>query len=206
MTAGTDTRTRAGRLRLMARLNLARHGVDLLHSKEEALQRERTRLEGHVARTKQQWEQRCIDAAAWLLRSRALGASEELTSIVTRGPGSATVSANWQASMGITYPGVVDCTPGPEPTLTSTSALRPSIDAYRIALHSAAEHASTTTALHRLDAELDSTRRRRRAIEQRLVPDLEHTLHDLDLHLDEQDRDEALRVHLASAQQETEHR
>lgn len=203
MTTAANPRTRAGRLRLVARLELARHGVDLLHSKEEALQRERTRLEGHVARTRNQWEQSCTDAAAWLLRSRAMGASEELASIVAFGSNPATVTAHWQASMGITYPGDVDCTPGTEPTVTTTAALRPTIDAYRIALTVAAEHASTTAALRRLDAELGNTRRRRRAIEQRLLPDLEEALRDLDLHLDEQDRDEALRVHIATKQHGT---
>lgn len=203
MSAGTTTRTRAGRLRLMARLQLARHGADLLHSKEEALQRERVRLEGHVARTQQQWEHSCRDAASWLLRSRALGASGEIASIITRGPGPAAVTTHWQTSMGITYPGGVDCTPAPDPVVTSTAALRPTIDSYRLAFQAAAEHASTTAALRRLNTELAGTRRRRRAIEQRLVPRLESALHDLDLHLDEQDRDEALRVHIANSQRGT---
>jgi len=203
MTTGTTTRTRAGRLRLMARLQLARHGADLLHSKEEALQRERTRLEGHVTRTQQQWEQTSGEAAACLLRSRALGASAELTSIITRGPEPADVTPHWQTSMGVTYPGSIECTLQADPVVTSTAALRPTIDAYRLALQAAANHASTTSALQSLDTELANTRRRRRAIEQRLIPRLETTIHDLDLHLDEQDRDEALRVHIATGRQET---
>ena len=203
MTTDTPVRTRAGRLRLIARLEMARHGIELLHSKEEALQRERVRLEAHVGRTKQRWEQSFDDAAAWLLRSRALGASAELASIISQERELATVTPHWQTSMGVTYPGVVDCTPAPEPVVSSTAALRPTIDAYRLALQVAAEHASTTTALQRLNAELAAIRRRRRAIEQRLVPRLETTLHDLDLHLDEQDRDEALRVHIAIHQKGT---
>ncbi len=198
MTARTDTRTRAARLQLTARLDLASHGADLLHSKEEALRRERIRLEGHVTRTKNRWEHSCREASTWLLRARALGASDELASLVTSEPAPATVTPHWQTSMGITYPGSVDTTAGPEPTVTSTSALRPTIDAFRLALSTAADHASTTAALTRLDNELADTRRRRRAIEQRLLPRLESTLHDLDLYLDEQDRDDALRVHIAT--------
>jgi V/A-type H+-transporting ATPase subunit D len=88
------------------------------------------------------------------------------------------------------------------PSLVSTSALRPTVDAYRDALDAAATQASTTAALRRLDLELASTRRRRRAIGERLVPHLEQALHELDLHLDEQDREEALRVQLAVNRQE----
>ena len=40
------------------------------------------------------------------------------------------------------------------------------------------------------------------AIEERLVPGLDAELHDLDLHLDELDREEALRVRLATDRQE----
>ena len=202
MTAGASTRTRAGRLRLISRLDLARHGVDLLHSKEEALQREGVRLEAHVSRTKYQWDLCCSGATTSLLRSRALGASAELASLVTQSRATAAVTPHWETSMGISYPGVIDVTPGPEPTLTSTAALRPTVDAYVLALQAGADHAATTEALRRLSTELGATRRRRRAIEQRLIPLLVTQLHALDLHLDEQDRDEATRVHIAVVQRE----
>ncbi len=201
-----NTRTRAERLRLVHRLELARRGTELLHSKEEVLQRERVRLEAHVARTEQAWTENCSSAAGALLRSRALGASGELDSIIRRRLGSAQVTPHWETSMGIVYPGVVDAATGPTPTVTSTAALRPAIDAYEAALRAAAGHSSTTAALRRLTAELGKTRRRRRAIEQRLLPSLESTLHDLDLHLDEQDREEALRVHTATGRRETRRR
>jgi vacuolar-type H+-ATPase subunit D/Vma8 len=44
---------------------------------------------------------------------------------------------------------------------------------------------------------VSNTRRRRRAIEQRLRPRLESQLHKLDLDLDERDRDAAVRTQLA---------
>lgn len=203
MISGKDTQTRAERLRLVRKLELAHRGTELLRSKEEALQRERVRLEAHVARTEQAWNERCDNAAEALLRSRTLGASGELQSIIDRTPGSAQVNPHWETSMGIVYPGVVDAATGPTPTVTSTAALRPAIDCYEAALLAAAGHGATTAALHRLTAELGKTRRRRRAIEQRLLHSLESTLHDLDLHLDEQDREEALRVHTATRRRET---
>ncbi|RLE23850.1 MAG: hypothetical protein DRJ50_05510 [Actinobacteria bacterium] len=105
--------------------------------------------------------------------------------------------------MGITYPGSLECSSGTQRGLTSTAALRPTMDAYHQALEASALHAATSAALRYLESELASTRRRRRAIGERLVPSLETSLHDLDLHLDEQDREEALRVHMAVEQHKT---
>lgn len=202
MSINPGIQTRAGRLGLIHQLELARHGVDLLRSKEDALQREQVRLEAHVVRTRARWGEACADAFSWLLRARALGASDEIAALVTLGEASANISPHWQASMGVTYPGIVDVVSGPEPTVVSTAALRPTIDAYQKALSTGAAHASSTTAWRGLSGELNDTRRRRRAIEQRLVPQLEASLHGLDLHLDEQDRDEALRTQLAIKQHE----
>ena len=202
MTIASGARNRAVRLRLTTRLATARHAADLLHNKEQALQRERSRLEGHTDRTERAWTTRCDEATTWLMRARALGASGELARLIEHGSDPASIDANWQTAMGITYPGIVSCSPGTTPSLVSTAALRPTVDAFREALDAAATHAATTAALRRLDVELASTRRRRRAIGERLVPRLEQALHDLDLHLDEQDREEALRVQLAVNRQE----
>jgi V/A-type H+-transporting ATPase subunit D len=202
MTTAPGARNRAVRLRLTIRLAAACHAADLLHNKEQALQRERSRLEGHTDRTERDWARRCEQATTWLMRARALGASDELARLIEHGPDPASIDANWQSAMGIMYPGAVTCSPGTTPPLVSTSALRPTVDAYRDALDAAATHASTPAALRRLDHELASTRRRRRAIGERLVPQLEQALHELDLHLDEQDREEALRVQLAVNRQE----
>ena len=202
MTSSRSTTSRAARLELMARLDLARHAADLLHSKELALQRERVRLEGHADRAREEWERCCEDAAVWLQRSRALGATDELDALVEQGPEPADVAIQWQVSMGITYPGSVDCTPGVQTGLASTSALRPAEQAHDRALVAAATHAASFAAATRLDTELANTRRRRRAIEERLLPRLESGLHELDLDLDEQDREEALRVQLAVGQRD----
>ena len=200
-TTMNGSRSRAARLHLITRLDLARHAVELLHSKEQALQRERARLEVHAERASDAWTRSADDAAAWLQRSRALGAADELEVIVAHGPQRAEVVIDWQNSMGITYPGDVRCTPAVQPDLTASAALMPTMQAHHRALDAAATHAATRTALARLDTELATTRRRRRAIGDRLVPRLEDDLRVLELDLDEQDREEALRVRLASDEQ-----
>lgn len=202
MIGGAGPRTRAGRLSLVARLDLVRYASGLLRSKEEALERERVRLEGHAARARDEWVRRCAEATAELVRARMLGASGELSLLVAAAVSTASFEPDWQTSMGIAYPGSVECQPGEQPAVVSTAALLPAIDAYRRALRAAADHAAADAAMHRLEAELAGTRRRRRAIEDRLQPDLERLVHELDLHLDELDREEALRVRTATERRE----
>jgi vacuolar-type H+-ATPase subunit D/Vma8 len=192
-------RTRADRLRLLDRIALARRAGELLRSKEEALERESERLEGHLTRARAEWERLARDAAGHLVRARVLGGGGEVAALGEVAP-TATVTPHWQASMGIVYPGEVTCVPGPMPALTSTAALRPAAAAYREALVAAATVAAADEAGRRLDAELAQTRRRRRAVEERLLPDLLDRRHRLDLRLDELDREEAQRVRAASAQ------
>ena len=203
MTRITRNANRSARLQLRANLDLASHAVELLHNKEEALQREQARLEGHAKRTEKQWQDHCREANTWLLRSRALGASSEIATIVDDAFRPAEVTIAWETAMGVTYPGKVHCAKAIAPTLTSTAALVPTATSYQEALAAGAEHAASTAALHRLETELSNTRRRRRAIEQRLQPRLETQLHQLDLDLDERDRDAAVRTHLATRHKST---
>lgn len=202
MSGDRPTRNRAGRLRLAGRLELAHHAVVLLRTKEEALRRERMRLEGHVTRSAERWRTSCHQATRRLLEARLVGASGELDALVARGPDPAVIVPNWQSSMGIVYPGDVRCEPGRRPAMTATAALVAATDAFRDALDAAADHATTTTAWRRLDAELATTRRRRRAIEEHLAPRLEAQLRDLDLHLDELDREQAVRVSIAATRRD----
>ena len=195
--------TRAGRQRLLARLDLADRAAGLLRNKEEALERERVRLAGHDTRARDEWRRRSQHALEKLLRARSLGAGPELELLIgTPVVSPAEFAPDWQTSMGITYPGDVRCEPATVPEVTSTAALLPAAEAYRRALVAAAEHAATSAAIRRLDAELRSTRRRRRAIEERLQPALESARRSLDLRLDERDRSEAVRVRAATRRTE----
>ena len=192
---------RAARLETMARLAMANHATTLLRSKEEALERERSRLVGHEDRSRTDWIERCRQATEALLRARAMGASDEITRLIQRGPSGATISADWEDSMGISYPGEVTCRPASPTDLAGTAALVPAMAAFRSALEAAARHAATTMALERLDLELGDTRRRRRAIGDHLVPRIDAELRALELVLDEQDREEAVRSRLAKDRQ-----
>jgi len=199
--SGGPSTDRATRLRLQKRLDLTRHAVELLRSKEEALRREATRLRGHARRTDEEWVERAGRAATWLLRARALGAGGGLTARPEpRIP--ATLELDWRGSMGVIYPGSVTCTAGAGPAPMGTAALGPATEAAAAALVAGARHAAATTALHRVEGELAVTGRRRRALERRLRPRLEAQLHRLDLALEERERDAALRTRLATRRPE----
>lgn len=202
MSVDDTARTPADRLRLIRQVELAAHAAELLRSKEGALEHERARLAAHATRSRSDWESRCREASTWLARARVLGASDELARLVAVGGPEASVEPDWQTSMGIAYPGGVDCTPGAAPPLVSTAALRPATDAFAKALRAGARHAAATMALRRLDEELADTRRRRRAIDDHLRPGLERRVQELDLRLDELDREESLRVRLATRDRE----
>lgn len=198
----TSNLTRADRLRLIRRMEMARRASDLLRSKEEVLERERVRLEGHAGRADERWHHEYEAAAAALLRARMLGVSPELDGLVAAGSSAASVTPDWTMSMGVVYPGDVGCEPGPLPGANSTAAVVPAAESYRSALRAAAVAAAAAEAVRRLDVELAATRRRRRAVEQHLVPSLEADLRRLDLGLDELDREEALRIRTATQRQE----
>lgn len=189
-------RTRADRLRLVEQEEVAAHAAELLRSKEEALERERDRLEGYARRAEDDWSEAGTAANVALLRARMLGASDDLCAPTVRSARAA-VQPDWQVSMGVAYPGSVEVEPGDPPAVTSTAALGPAVERYRDALTAAARQAAAAMAVRRLDAELAATRRRRRALEDRLIPSLADARHRLDLHLDELDRDEAMRVVIA---------
>ena len=192
---------RAARLQLRSRLDLAHHASELLRHKEDALQREHTRLEAHAKRTEALWHAQMHEAATWLLRVRALGGSSELAQLVNP-PQPATIQTAWQTAMGVTYPGTVRCQPAPFPQVTSTAAFAPSTTAYRTALEAAARHGAASAALSRVEAELANTRRRRRALEKHLQPRLRAQLHAIDLVLDEHERDAAQRTRIAARSRE----
>jgi vacuolar-type H+-ATPase subunit D/Vma8 len=196
----SKSRTRSDRLRLVRQLELADRAVDLLRSKEEALERERVRLSGHATRAEEAWTSAMGEAADWLVRARMLGAEADLRRLASApGERQVTVTIDQRRAMGVEYPERIDVSTVPIPEITTTAALGPATAAYRAALVAGADHGAVAAAMRRLDAELDDTRRRRRAIDEHLRPTLEQRRHDLELHLDEADREEALRVRVALA-------
>lgn len=104
----------------------------------------------------------------------------------------------WRSLMGITFPARTSVDAPQEAAaaggLGRSSALSPAASAYREAVEAALDHAAATRALELVDRELSATRYRLRALENRWVPKLEQTLHDVELSLAEQEREDMVRA------------
>ena len=182
---------RAGRLALIRRLDTARAGLDLLERKRRILAGELARLQLLTERTGTAWRAAAGDADRWLARSRELDGAELLAAAVPDTP--ARVEVEERVAMGVRYPHDARAVPPPQPRLSGSSALVLAATAHREALTAAARHAAAERAKALVASELEATSARRRALDRRWIPRLSGQLHRLALHLDELEREEAVR-------------
>lgn len=184
---------RAGRLWLLARLAFARRSLDLLDRKHQLLIAELAGLGERRAEAERRWQQACAEAERWGLRANALGGDSDVTLAAASVAGQADVRVPWRNTMGVLHPGDPRCSfpelPGTEGA-AGNGAIPPAADAYRAALEAAAVYAAADRSFLLLEAELRSTARRRRGVEHHRIPSLETSLHQLELRLEEIEREE----------------
>lgn len=194
---------RTGLLWLQHRLALADRAASRLDQKLRILFTEQATYALLVDRTGPEWEQSCRDADEWLLRAALLDGQEGV-----RPPGGlapAQVQIDWTTSLGTTYPARGTCTmPDPDPhhAGVSSAASTEATAACRRALEAAVAHAVASTAAHAIDAEVATTRRRLRGVQDRWVPRLAVALAGLRLSLDEAEHAEGTRMRWAADRQE----
>lgn len=186
---------RAGRVWLRRRLEVAERGAGLLETKLRILAAEEQRFMLLVERTEQEWLSSVAEAETWMARGRLLGGQR---SIRLAGPASpAHVYVDWDTTMGVQYPASAHTRlpdPPPDAPTADNSALVMTRTAYREALRRGAEHAAASAALDAVRAEVVSTRRRLRALEKRWTPRLEEARAGLAETLDEQEREDGVRM------------
>lgn len=187
---------RAGRLWLRRRLAVARRGVELLDQELRILRTEQERLDLLVQETGAAWRDRCREAERWLLRGAIVGGEREVR--MATGPGVAAMEVAFGGVMGVRYP--ADATvelpePAPSARPPGDTGLLIAVDAYREALLAAVRHAVADTARRIVAAEVVEVGRRKRAISRRWVPRLEAALRELGQRLEDQERDELVRLH-----------
>jgi V/A-type H+-transporting ATPase subunit D len=192
---------RMGRLWLRERLAVAARAADLLEQKRRALRGEAQRLGQLAEDTRTRWEETCREAETWLLRAAVVGGEGQLELVAAhlRGPSEARIV--WRSTMGLAYPWEAECTltqPVDVAGFGETSALGYAIDAHRIALVAAVEHAAAQCALDLVSKELEVTMHRLRAIERRWVPRLETALHEVEQRLEEREREDVVRARRAA--------
>lgn len=182
---------RAGRLWLRHRLEVANRGVDLLERKRLVLQAERDRLGREAARTAAEWARASRDADRWLERALLLGGE----SAIGRAAGPpARITVVWARSMGVAFPADTDCIcPDVPDGPLDGPAVAEARAHHRRALAAAVAHVAAATAVRLVDAELQSTARRQRAISDRWIPALESELTRLRIGLEEEEHADLVR-------------
>lgn len=191
---------RSGRVWLRVRIDTATRAAELLEQKERVLLREEHRLRVLLHRTESGWNDACREAQIWIARATVLAGRRAIS--LAADPGGAASELQWRNSMGAYYPSEATCRLPERAALgdrTGTSAMTDAVRAHRHALERAVEHAAAQRAADEVDRELTATRRRRRMLEQRWLPALHTTLHNLEMSLEEHERDDA--VHARGARQ-----
>lgn len=186
---------RAGRVWLVRRLAVANRGRDVLEQKRVALARELERLEQLLAEARREWDERSREAEVWWQRAAVLAGDRPLALARTAAREPAEVTLAWRNALGVVYPGGarVSAPAGELFPPGGSAALAFAAEAHRRALEAAAELGAADLAHERTARELRLTTQRLRALERRWIPEHERELRELQLALDENDREDAAR-------------
>jgi V/A-type H+-transporting ATPase subunit D len=192
---------RAGRLWLRGRLAAAVNAADLLDHKRRELESELTRIRRILGRRTKAWQKAMADAQRWLGRIDLTAGGRALRMAAALERTRAEVELQWRQTMGVRYPTDfrLDFPAGPPVlSLDGGTAVTVASTFYRAAVQAAVAHAVARTAQERIQAELDRTIRRLRALKLRAIPAHRKALATLELQLDERDREEGVTARWAS--------
>ncbi len=180
---------------LARRLAVANRGRDVLEQKHVALARELERLEGVLAEARREWDERSRQAEIWWQRAAVLAGERPLSLARTAAREPAEVTLAWRNALGVVYPAgaSVSAPAGELFPAGGSAALAYAAEAHRRALEAAAELGAADLAHERTARELRLTTQRLRALERRWIPEHERELRELQLALDENDREDAAR-------------
>lgn len=174
---------------------MARRGAELLDSKRRALLEHEQRLREDSAGAARDWDERYRTADRALVLAALLSGERHLELSQGRRPGWE-VELRWQSEMGVAFPTVGRITSGaPEGLVAAggSSALEVAADTFAGAVAAAIKCAVARRALETVRAELALTSRRQRVIERRWQPALRAAIHDLEVQLDELEREDGTR-------------
>jgi V/A-type H+/Na+-transporting ATPase subunit D len=191
---------RAGRLWLERRLATAQHAGELLEQKLAILTQEEQRLTQRAAEATEEWQRLCAESESWTLRAAVLASRRALR--IASGGTSAQADIAMGSTMGIEHPvsGVVRLNKQQDQAAAGSAAVMQATGAARVAVEAALSAAVASAALATLRAEMATTRRTLRAVEQRWIPRLSSALAEVRLELEELEHAEGVR-HRWAAQQ-----
>jgi V/A-type H+-transporting ATPase subunit D len=190
---------RAGRMWLKRRLVVAARGADLLEQKLRILVGEEQNFAMLVEQTEAEWDDAARDLERWTLRASLLSGERGLR---LAGDGAyAEVEVRWRLTMGVRYPADVSCEQprrSAADAVPDNTALLHAVAAAERAVRAGLAQAVAAAALTAVRREIVSTRRQLRAVRQRWTPRLEAAGRALTIALDDQERDEGIRLHWAA--------
>jgi V/A-type H+/Na+-transporting ATPase subunit D len=188
---------RAGRTWLIARLEVAHRGAELLDRKRQVLLGEQARIRAEAERARRDWDQAAAEVETWSSRAGIVDGAWRLELLARHVRDRASLEVSWINFMGARIPRA-DRVDVPEPP--AVSALGGSSAAVLLAracyeaVGAATRYAIADRANAELSAELGRAARRLRALRERWIPQHEQALAALDLALDEGQREQAVRV------------
>ena len=190
---------RAGRGWLARRIHTADRAASLMDRKLRMLHREQERYERRAVEAHDRWADTLAEAEEWALRAALLGGAGAL--LPDHVGDRATVTVEWAAVMGARFPSGARLSLPTAPTSTwlpASAAVDEAATAFRRALAAAVDAATASAAARVVEAEIDATRFRKRAIVDRWLPRLHRAADELDLLLSETEASEGLRMRLAA--------
>lgn len=187
----------AGRMRLIHRLQVARRGAELLDRKQSALLIAERDLRAERERAEQSWRLASAEARRWLDRATLVDGEARIRLVAAYEPVKLDVRIAERNVMGVRCPVLQSVRLEPESDLSglgASSTLRRAIEARRSAAEASVHCAIARSAHARVSDELARVARRRRAIEQRWIPAHSAALAQLELSLEESEREHSARV------------
>lgn len=188
---------RAGRTWLLARLEVAHRGAELLDRKRQVLLGEQARVRADAEQARRDWAQAADQVETWTSRAGIVDGPGRLDLLARHAQDRASLEVSWLNFMGARMPRA-DAIDVPEPPAVSalggSSAAALLARACCEATRAAARYAIAERAESELSAELGRATRRLRALRERWIPQHERALAALDLALDESQREQAIRV------------
>jgi len=188
---------RAGRTWLIARLEVAHRGAELLDRKRQVLLGEQARIRAEAERARREWNEAADQVEKWSARAGIVDGAGRLELLANHVHEHASLELSWLNFMGARIPRA-EAIDIPDPP--AVSALGGSSAAVLLAraccdaARAAARYAIAERAEAELTAELGRAARRLRALRERWIPQHEQALAALELALDEGQREQAIRV------------
>jgi V/A-type H+-transporting ATPase subunit D len=192
--------TRAEELRLKDKIELAESGHSILEKKRDSLIHDFMEMAGEAKDVQDELVASFVQAEEDLNKAIAFEGSEMLRSIAMAVDQTPQIELESKNLMGVEVPRINAEMVGREPhergysVLSSTSRIDRAVSSYEKLLEQIIEYAETETALIKLLDEIDKTKRRVNALEEKVIPEMKGSLEYVSQVLEESAREETFRM------------